>query len=195
MKKMITILIISVMIGVCGYVQASTTFELPFRVLNNKKSERFDLYILLPKEYIEFAIKEANLEIDYEGVSTIKENTIPGIFIEKSKVQDEVYTENDQEYVPIRLEKENQVYSFEILKNYPKMDIKYRIKNIQKDYIVHIDNFKIESGKCEIEYDYQKDTIKQPDKKIMPTGVKILTILLVFLIIVSAIARAKARKN
>ncbi|MCI8384579.1 MAG: hypothetical protein HFJ33_06970 [Clostridia bacterium] len=195
MKKMITILIISVMIGVCGYVQASTTFELSFRVLNNKKSERFDLYILLPKEYIEFAIKEANLEIDYEGVSTIKENTIPGIFIEKSKVQDEVYTENDQEYVPIRLEKENQVYSFEILKNYPKMDIKYRIKNIQKDYIVHIDNFKIESGKCEIEYDYQKDTIKQPDKKIMPTGVKILTILLVFLIIVSAIARAKARKN
>ena len=89
---------------------------------------------------------------------------------------------------------ERNIYVFDILESYPKMDIKYRIKNIQKDYIVHIDNFKIERGKCEIEYDYTKDMVKQPDKKIIPVGIKILMGILIIIIVVGWIAHIKGRK-
>lgn len=194
MKKLITIIIIGIMVFMLGCVYAVDTFEMEFKTLNNKKNERFDLYILLPEDYINFAINEANLNLFYEGADTIKENIIPGLMVKKENVLNETYTENGIEYVQIRLEKENERYSFDLLENYPKMDIKYRIKNLQKDYIVHIDNFKIEKGKCEIEYDYAKDTIKQPDKKVMPSGIIALIIILVTILIVAGIARIKGRK-
>lgn len=182
------------MVLVSNYVYATSTFELEFKTFNNKKQEKFDLYLLLPKDYIIFAIKEANLELDYEGVNTLKRNIIPGITVEKEKIQNEVYIENEIEYIQIKLDNQNDIYTFEILENYPKMDIKYRIKNVEKDYIVHIDNFKIEKGKCEIEYDYAKDTIKQPDRKVMPFGIRVLIILLVIVLIVAVIARIKGRR-
>ena len=94
----------------------------------------------------------------------------------------------------IRLEKENETYVFDLLEDYPKMDIKYRIKNVKKDYIVHIDNFKIEKGKCEIEYDYAKEIVKQPDKKVMPSGILALIIIMIAILIVAGIARIKGRK-
>lgn len=193
MKKIITIFLVCVITLTFSYVYAVDTFEIQFKTINNKKNEKFDLYLLLPEDYINFAIKEANLEIGYEGVKTIKKNTIPGILVKKENIQDEIYTENGIEYVQIRLEKENEIYGFDLLENYPKMDIKYRIKNIQKDYIVHIDNFKIEKGKCEIEYDYQKDTVKQPDKKVIPSGIILLIILLIIIVVIGGIARIKGR--
>lgn len=194
MKKVVTILMISIIVFMLEAVYAADTFEIEFKTLNNKKDEKFDLYILLPEDYIKFAIQEADLKLDYEGASTLKKNQIPGIVVKKENVQEETYTEKGIEYVQIRLEKENETYLFDLLENYPKMDIKYRIKNIQKDYIVHIDNFKIENGKCEMEYDYTKDIVKQPDKKVMPSGIIILIILLIVILIVAGIARIKGRK-
>lgn len=194
MKKLITIIIIAIMVFMFGQVYAVDTFEIEFKTLNNKKNEKFDLYLLLPEDYIDFAIQEANLDLVYEGASTIKKNEIPGVMVKKENVQEEIYTESETEYVQIRLEKANGVYTFDLLENYPKMDIKYRIKNLKKDYIVHIDNFKIEKGKCEVEYDYAKDTIKQPDKKVMPSGIIALIVILIAIVIVAGIARIKGRK-
>lgn len=173
---------------------AVDTFELEFKVIENKKNEKFDLYLLLPENYIKFAIEKANLKIDYEGVSTLKENQILGLTSSNGSIQDEIYEEDNIQYIQIRLNKENDIYSFDILEDYPKMDIKYRIKNMRKDYIVHIDNFKIEKGKCEIEYDYVKDTVKQPNKKVISFNIKTLFILLLIIIIVGTIAYQKGRK-
>lgn len=195
MKKIVTILIICITIFMFESVYAFDTYELEFKVLNNKKEEKFDLYLLLPTEYIEFAIREANVNLNYEGANTIKENVIPTISVKKENIQNQVYTEKEKEYVQIRLPKEEgNTYVFDVLENYPKMDIKYRIKNIQKDYIVHIDNFKIEQGKCEVEYDYARDIVKQPDKKIIPVGVKILVGILIIIIVVGWIAHVKGKR-
>lgn len=194
MKKVITIIMISIMIFTFSYVYAADTFEIEFKTLNNKKNEKFDLYLLLPEDYIKFAIQESNLKLDYEGIDTLKKNEIPGIKVKKENVQEETYGENGIEYVQIRLEKENETYVFDLLEDYPKMDIKYRIKNVKKDYIVHIDNFKIEKGKCEIEYDYAKEIVKQPDKKVMPSGILALIIIMIAILIVAGIARIKGRK-
>lgn len=75
------------------------TFELEFKVIQNKKNERFDLYILLPREYITFAIQQANLPINYNGAETLKKNDIPGIIVPKNNIQDEIYTEKGIEYI------------------------------------------------------------------------------------------------
>ena len=195
MKKVIAILIflVSISILMIGSVYAADTFEIEFKTLNNKQNEKFDLYILLPEEYVTFAIKEANLNFNYDDINSLKKNTIPGIYTKKENIQNEIYLENGIEYLQIRLEKENDIYVFELLENYPKMDIKYRIKNIQKDYIVHIDNFKVEKGKCQIEYDYAKDTVKQPDQKVMKFNIKLLLIILLIIIVVGGIAYGKGR--
>lgn len=175
------------------YSYAIDTFEIEFKVIDNKKNEKFDLYILLPEDYIKFAIQKANLKLDYEGVNTLKKNEIPGIVVQNGTILDESYEEKGIQYLQIRLNKENNIYSFDILEDYSKMDIKYRIKNIQKDYIVHIDNFKIEKGKCEIEYDYVKDIVKQPNKNIISFNIKTLFIILLIIMIVGAIAYKKGR--
>lgn len=194
MKKIITIIILSIIVFIATDCYAIDTFELEFKVIENKKNEKFDLYLLLPEDYIKFAIEKANLKIDYEGVSTLKKNEILGLTSSNGSIQDEIYEEDNIQYIQIRLNKENDSYSFDILEDYPKMDIKYRIKNMRKDYIVHIDNFKIEKGKCEIEYDYVKDTVKQPNKKVISFNIKTLFILLLIIIIVGTIAYQKGRK-
>lgn len=196
MKKIIAILITSIIIFTFGYIYAvNTTFELEFKTINNKKNEEFDLYILLPKEYIGFAIDKADLKLRYDGANTLKKNTISGITIEKENVQDEIYTENGIEYIQILLEREeSEIYRFDILEDYPNLDMKYRIKNDEKDYIVHIDNFKIEEGKCEIEYNYLEDIVKQPDKNLMPSGVRILIIILIVIVVIGAISYSKGRR-
>lgn len=191
MKKIITLLMISIIIFAFGYVYAIDTFELEFKTINNKGNEPFDLYLLLPKEYIEFAIDKAGLEIEYDRANTLKKNIIPGIIVKEENVQNEVYVENGIEYVQILLEEEQGIYQFDILEDYPDLDMKYRIKNEQKDYIVHIDNFKVEEGKCKMEYNYVKDTIKQPDQKVIPSGVKILIIILIVVVVVGGIAYIK----
>ena len=65
------------------------------------------------------------------------------------------YEENGIEYVQILLEKnDDDIYFFDILSDYFDLDMRYRIKNDNKDFIAHIENFKLKDGICEIEYDY-----------------------------------------
>ena len=167
---------------------------LEFETVN--ESEMFDLYILLPKEYIEYVIKNDELDIEYEGVATLKNNEIPSINVNKENINDDLYEENGEEYIQILLEKnENNKYEFDILKDYGKLDIKYRIKNINRDEIVHIDNFKIDSNNvCEIKYNYEENTVKQPNVGFIPFITKLLIIILVIIIIVGIIAYVKKRR-
>ena len=167
---------------------------LEFETVN--ESEMFDLYILLPKEYIEYVIKNDELDIEYEGVETLKDNDIPSINVNKENISNDLYKENDEEYIQILLEEnENNKYEFDILKDYGKLNIKYRIKNINRDEIVHIDNFKIDSNNvCEIKYNYEENTVKQPNVGFIPFITKLLIVILVITIIVGIIAYVKKRR-
>ena len=198
MKKLFLIFIISIMILAINftYVNANNdTYTLELETVNNKHKEDFDLYLLLPKDYIVFAIQEDNLDISYDGANTLKNNEIPSIPVKKEMVKEDVYIENGIEYVQILLEESNNnKYEFEMLSNYTNMDMKYRVKNIEKDYIIHIDNFKIVERKCEIEYDYDNNTVKQPDIKIVLFATKVLTVILVIVIVIGLIAYIKQRR-
>ena len=171
------------------------TYTLKLEILDNKKAEDVDIYLLLPTEYIEYVIQKDGLDIAYEGPQTLKQNEIPDLRVNTANVKDDTYKENEIEYVQILLDKtENDVYEFDILSDYTKMDMKYRIKNLNKDYIMHIDNFRIKSGICEIQYDYANDTIKQPDEKVIPFATKALIVLLVIIVVTGLIAYIKHRR-
>ena len=179
-------------------VQAASSdsefFELQFEIINNEENENVDIYLLLPKEYIEFAIEHDNLNIEYEGANTIKENNIPSINVDGLNIEDELYEENGIEYVQILLEKnDDDIYSFDILSDYFDLDMRYRIKNDNKDFIAHIDNFNIENGACEIEYDYSSDIVKQPDKKMFSLGTILLIIILLIVIILGITSYIKKK--
>lgn len=177
-------------------VTSSEFFELQFEIINNEENENVDIYLLLPKKYIEFAIQHDNLDLEYEGINTLKDNTIPSIDTQGLNIQDEIYEEDGIEYIQILLEKNrDNIYSFDILSDYPDLDMKFRIKNENKDFIVHIDNFIIDNNICEIQYNYDEDIVKQPDKKVFSLGTIILIIILVVVIIFGIVSYINQKNN
>lgn len=197
MKKVISLLIIILVIiqGIFFYSSNgyNETYTLEFEAKDVEKD--FDLYILLPKEYIIFAIEKDNLNLEYMGAITLMENDIPSISINKENISDKLYIDNGTEYVQILLEQnEDGKYEFDILSDYEQMDMKFRIKNVDKDYIAHIDNFKIDNGTCKVEYNYEKDIVKQPTNSFVNFLVKLLIFLLCAVIIVGIIAYVKQRR-
>ena len=204
MKKRITtlfaIIIISLLMIIFNTTNAQATsadnefFELQFKIINNEENENVDIYLLLPKEYIEFAIEHDKLDIEYEGANTIKENNIPSINVDGLNIEDELYEENGIEYVQILLEKnDDDIYSFDILSDYFDLDMRYRIKNDNKDFIAHIENFKLKDGICEIEYDYDADIVKQPDRKVFSFGTILLIAILIIVVILGISSYIKKR--
>lgn len=181
-------------------VQANSSdsefFELQFEIKNNEENDNVDIYLLLPKEYIEFAIEHDNLDIEYDGANTLKENNIPSIDVKKLNILDDIYEENGIEYVQILLDKnDNDIYSFDILSDYFDLDMRYRIKNETKDFIANIENFKLDNGICEIEYDYSADIVKQPDRKVFSFGTIMLFIILLIVIILGVFSYVKQKKQ
>ena len=198
MKKLVFIFSILLIIILGVLANFSYAYEkmytLEFEASDVSKS--FDLYLLLPKEYIEYAIRKDDLDIEYKGVETLKDNDIPSINIEnKNDISDELYKENGIEYIQILLhQNEDGKYVFDILEDYPDMDMKYRIKNVDKDDIVHINNFEISDDVCKIEYNYDENTIKQPNTTFVPFLTKLLIILLAVIIVIGAVAYIKQRR-
>ena len=182
--------------NIISYAKTEEYFELQFKVMNNDENQNIEIYLLLPKEYIEFAIQNEGLNINYEGVNTLKENTMSSINVDKTKIQDDIYEEDGVEYIQILLDKnEEELYNFDILSSYEKLDMKYRIKTENEDYIVHIDNFKIENNKCEIEYNVEENIVKQPDKKVFSIYTIILIIILVIIVILGIISYVTQRNR
>ena len=193
--KFVVIFMISLVIMAINYVNASNSYTLKVEVSNNKKEEAFDIYVLLPKNYIEYCIKQDGLDIEYNGAETLKENDIPSIRVEKENVKSQTYEEDGIEYIQILLEPNSEGnYEFEIREDYTSMDMKIRVKNLEKDYIMHIENFKIQSGICFVQYDYEKDTVKQPDTELIPFIAKALIIILIIVVAVGLIAYIKQRR-
>ena len=198
MKRLITILSILIMIigGILlnfSYAKGDT-YTLEFKALD--VTEGFDLYLLLPKDYILFAIKKDNLNIEYNGAKTLKDNDIPSIHVNKGDVQNELYEEDGVEYVQILLTPDNSGnYEFDILSDYGKIDMKYRIKNANKDNIAYIDNFEIHNGVCKIEYNYEKNTVEQRKTEFIPFLVKLLLLVLIVIIVIGIIAYNKQRRD
>lgn len=197
MKKLVTIIFICMLIMMMciPVVKANSTYTIALEVTKNKEEKTFELYMLLPENYITYAINKAGMDIEYVGAETLIQNEIPSIDVDKSKVQDETYSENGIEYVQILLEpNEDGMYTFEVIADYPEMDMKLRIKNDEKDYIMHIDNFKIEDDVCQIEYDYDNDEVKQPTKIVINFGTILLIVILVMIIIIAIISKAKTQE-
>ena len=197
MKKLVTIIFICMLIMMMciPVVKANSTYTIALEVTKNKEEKTFELYMLLPENYITYAINKAGMDIEYVGAETLIQNEIPSIDVDKSKVQDETYSENGIEYVQILLEpNEDGMYTFEVIADYPEMDMKLRIKNDEKDYIMHIDNFKIEDDVCQIEYDYDNDEVKQPTKIVINFGTILLIVILVMIIIIAIISKAKTKE-
>ena len=198
MKRYIAIICICVLVILMNIsvVTANSTYTIELEVTKNTENKSFTLYILLPQDYIEYAINKAGLDIEYTGAETLKQYDIPLIDVDKEKIQDETYSENGIEYVQIVLEpNEDSMYIFEIIEDYPDMDMKLRIKNNEKDYIMHIDNFKIKDDVCQIEYNYDKNEIKQPTQITINFGTLLLIIILVFIAIIGIIAKIKGRNE
>lgn len=178
----------------------SETYTYNIKIKNNTNNDNVDIYILLPKEYIIYVINYDNLDIEYEGVETLKNNNIPNISVKKENIQDKLYKEENKEYVSILLEKnEDGIYQFEALQDYTNMDInmdiKFRIKNDNRDYIMDVSNFNIENNICEIQYDYDKNEIKQPGKIKINFGTVFLIILAILLIITAIISKKKTENK
>lgn len=198
MKRYIVIICICVLVIMMNIsiVMANSTYTIELEVTKNTENKSFTLYMLLPQDYIEYAINKAGLDIEYTGAETLKQYDIPLINIDKEKIQDETYSENGIEYVQILLEQnEDSMYIFEIIEDYPDMDMKLRVKNNEKDYIMHIDNFKIKDDVCQIEYNYDKNEIKQPTQITINFGTLLLIIILVFIAIIGIIAKIKGRNE
>ena len=174
----------------------SETYTYNIEIKNNTNNDNVDIYILLPKEYIIYVINYDNLDINYEGVETLKNNVIPNISVKKENIQDKLYKEENKEYISILLEEnEDGIYQFEALQDYTNMDIKFRIKNDNRDYIMDVSNFNIENNICEIQYDYDKNEIKQPGKIKINFGIIFLIILAILLIITAIISKKKTENK
>lgn len=190
MKKAINIIlifIISVLMANTNiYANEEDFFELEFSVLENKEEKDLDVYLLLPKEYIIEAIKYDGLDIEYKGVETFKENNIPSINISNEEISDDVYLEDNTEYIQILLKpNEDGIYTFNILSGYLDKKIKFRIKSEDSDMIAYIEEPRIKDSKCKIEYNVNANTIKQPDEKVFSTNT--LLALIVVIIIIAGI--------
>lgn len=174
----------------------SETYTYNIKIKNNTNNDNVDIYILLPKEYIIYVINYDNLDINYEGVETLKNNVLPNISVKKENIQDKLYKEENKEYISILLEEnEDGIYQFEALQDYTNMDIKFRIKNDNRDYIMDVSNFNIENNICEIQYDYDKNEIKQPGKIKINFGTIFLIILAILLIITAIISKKKTENK
>ena len=198
MKKILNIIILAIIILILFIPNVKavdlSTYELNLKVLENTENKEFDLYILLPKSYIVYAIDNSNLNIEYTGAETLKENNIPGIDIDKNTVEDEIYKENDNEYVQILLEpNEDNEYTFNILSSYIGKDMKFRIKNDEKDYIMHLDNFTVKDNTCQLEYNYSQNSLKQKDYTEF-TFSTVLFIILIIIVFIAIIAKIKGSK-
>ena len=198
MKKILNIIILAIIILILFIPNVKavdlSTYELKLKVLENTENKEFDLYILLPKSYIVYAIDNSNLNIEYTGAETLKENNIPGIDINKNNVEDEIYKENDNEYVQILLEpNEDNEYTFNILSSYIGKDMKFRIKNDEKDYIMHLDNFTVKDNTCQLEYNYSQNSLKQKDYTEFSFST-VLFIILIIIVFIAIIAKIKGSK-
>lgn len=191
MKKIIIaifVLVLLLVITIQVYADSIDVGRLQLKVIN--ANEDYELYILLPRNYIMYAINHDGLDIDYDGANTLINNTIPSIIVNINNVVKETYIDNRIEYVQIKLDNlGDDEYLFEIIPEYTNMDMMYRIKSDSRDNLMIIKNFQMIKNVCEMEYDYETNEIKTENTSkieirfnIKWWQILIIAILLIFLV-------------
>lgn len=167
MKKIwITIIaLFTVMVAIINTPQVKATEEYETLDLTIEDINKdYKLYVLLPREYIEYAIAKSGLDMEYIGAETLTQKDIPGIEIDKTQVQPNTYTDQGVEYVQVLLSPtEQNHYQFKVLKSYGKLDVKFKflINGENESVIMHLENFSANKDDTyHIKYNYAKDTLK-----------------------------------
>lgn len=166
MKRLLSIIILMILIIMNIYLPVQADSEMSqLRLTVLEADEDYEIFILLPKKYIKYAIQHDGLDIEYDGANTLKYNVIPSIVVDVNNVQDKTYVDEGIEYVQIKLDDiGGQEYFFEIIPEYTDMDMIYRIKSSSKDDLMLIDTFRMEDNVCKIEYNYKNNTIETKKK-------------------------------
>lgn len=199
MKKILYTIVISIILMSCIILPVYASTETSqYRLKVDNANENYDLYILLPKKYVKYAIQHDELDIKYEGANTLIYNVIPSITVDISKVEKDTYIDDGIEYVQIKLDDlGGQEYVFEIISDYTDMDILYRIKSESRDNIMVIDNFIINDNICQMTYDYSANTIQQDDRTDVKLGFHLewwQVILIIALVIIFGLIYDRRRR-
>lgn len=199
MKKFLNIIILCIIIIMSTYlpVKAADTEMSQLRLTVLEADEDYELFMLLPKKYIKYAIQHDGLDIEYESENTLIYNTIPSIPVDINNVQDDTYIENGVEYVQIKLDDlGGEEYLFEIISEYTDMDMVYRLKSASRDNIMVIENFQMQDNVCRMEYNYKENTIKTERKNELKINFKISWWqILIIIILVIFILYLNKRRN
>ncbi len=192
MKKIIKVIIISIILITSVYIPVKATEgkTTQLKLTVTDADEAYDIYMLLPKNYIKYAIQHDGLDIEYDGANTLIYNTIPSIVVNVQNVLTDTYIDDGVEYVQIKLDDiGEEEYIFEIISEYTDMDMMYRIKSESKDNLMLIDNFTVEDNMCKMEYNYKQDTIQSQSGTELKIGfelhwwqILIIAVLIIFLI-------------
>ena len=192
MKKIIKLIILNILLITSIYipVKAVDGETNQLRLTVTEADESYEIYILLPPNYIKYAIQHDDLDIEYDGANTLIYNSIPSIAVNVNNVLEDTYIEDGMEYVQIKLDDMGEEeYVFEIMSEYTEMDMMFRIKSSSKDNLMLINNFTIEDNACKMEYNYKENTIKTDSKSEVKIKfqlhwwqILIIVILVIFLI-------------
>lgn len=197
MKKII--LIILLLINILSIPVLATTENVnKLKLTVVDANEAYQIYILLPKKYIMYAIEKDGLDIEYDKANTLIYNNIPSIPVDIDNVQEETYVENNQEYVQILLDDFGSgEYYFEIIEDYIDMDMLYRVTSQTRDSIIHIDNFELKDNTCKMEYNYKENIIKTNYSKNIKIKIdfKMWQIILIIILLVFTIYLYKRREK
>ena len=132
MKKIIKVIILSILLITSIYipVKAADGETNQLRLTVTEADESYEIYMLLPKNYIKYAIQHDDLDIEYDGANTLIYNSIPSIAVNVNNVLEDTYIEDGMEYVQIKLDDMGEEeYVFEIMSEYTEMDMMFRIKS------------------------------------------------------------------
>ena len=192
MKKIIKVIIISIILITSIYIPVKATEgkTTQLKLTVTDADEAYEIYMLLPKNYIKYAIQHDGLDIEYDGANTLIYNTIPSIVVNVKNVLTDTYIDDGIEYVQIKLDDMGgEEYIFEIISEYTDMDMMYRIKSESKDNLMLIDNFTVKDNMCKMEYNYKQDTIQSQNETELKIGfelrwwqILIIAVLIIFLI-------------
>lgn len=169
------------------------TYEIQLTMKNKQPS--YQMYLLLPREYLEYAIAQQGLDFVYEGPDTLVKYEIPGISVNRANIEKQEYVEEQKQYVSVLLSPDDKDrFFFTVMASYPNQDIKFRYVSGEKDYIIHMDDFRVQDGVCQIEYDGKQDTVKNTyttKGKIEWWQILIVVVLVIF---ISYVTKQKTKK-
>ena len=196
MKKTVVIILLQILITfMCiTNVKAETEYNTLDLTIKDMESS-YELSLLLPVEYIQYAIENLENKVTYTGPETLVNNDISTLNIDKNSVKPKLFTQENVQYVEVTMTPySTNHYQFKVLKDYSKLDIKFKILKTgeTQSTIMYLDDFKFDGeGMCRLTYDAKQDTLKSEDYKKASVSWWKIIIGIVILIIICVIVKLK----